>query len=40
MALRGAKRQEATGPDLKAQMAGEIYTAMKRLGADGELLAM
>jgi len=34
------QRQPATGPDTKAQLAGEIYAAMERLGADVELLAI
>jgi hypothetical protein len=27
-------------PDLKAQIAGELYVALERLGADDELLAI
>ena len=29
-----------TAPDIKAQIAAEIYTALERLGADEELLAI
>jgi hypothetical protein len=29
-----------TRPDIKAQIAGELYAAMERLGADEELLAI
>jgi hypothetical protein len=29
-----------TKPDVKAQIAGEIYTALERLDADEELLAI
>ena len=34
------KRQPATGPDIKAQIAGEIYAALERLDADPDLLAI
>jgi hypothetical protein len=29
-----------TSPDIKAQLAGELYIALKRLNADEELLAI
>jgi hypothetical protein len=37
---RYAEVRGRTAPDLKAQIAGEIYVALERLGADAELLSI
>jgi hypothetical protein len=34
------RRRPATGTDIKAQIADELYTALERLGADEELLSV
>ncbi len=34
------RRRTAACPDITAQIAAEIYTALERLGADEELLAV
>jgi hypothetical protein len=35
-----SRRRTATGPDITAQIAGEIYSAFERLDADEELRAI
>jgi hypothetical protein len=35
-----SRRPAATGTDIRAQIAGEFYMAMERLGADVELLSI
>jgi hypothetical protein len=39
-ALCRSQGQDVTAPDLKAQIAGEIYVALERPGAEPELLAI
>jgi aryl-alcohol dehydrogenase-like predicted oxidoreductase len=39
-AARTARRSDAKQPDLKVQIATQLYTALERLGADEELLAI
>ena len=36
----GSSRRAAVGPDVRAQIVGEIYIALERLGTDAELLAI
>jgi hypothetical protein len=39
-AARGAWKAAVMTADVKAQIAGEIYVALERVGADAELLAI